>query len=90
MKELRELIRDLREDCNRLDKDGPDYLSGADTSYYSENTYPEHITVHDANDVTCGIQILNSQNHKELARYLQYLERIEEYEASRKQAKELS
>ena len=48
----------------------------------------EDVTMCDVNDVTCDIQKLNSQNHKELDRYLQYLKSVEEYEASRKQSKE--
>lgn len=120
MKELRELIRDLREDHNlkqkevanylnisqqtysnyengrryipvwvvtalaKLYKVSTDYLLGADTSYCSNNTYLENITVH---DVMCDIQRLKPQGRGELVRYLQYLKSVEEYEVSRKQSK---
>ena len=88
MKELCELIKDLREDQNLLYKIGADYLLRADTGDYSDNTYLENVAAHDVNDVMCDVQKLNSQNHRELARYLQYLKRVEEYEVSRKQSKE--
>lgn len=88
MKELRELIKDLQEDHGLLHKAGTDYLLSADTGDYSDNTYLENVTVHDANDVICDIHNLNPKDRRELARYLQYLRNVEEYEASRKRFEE--
>ena len=71
MKELRELIRDLREDHNLKQEEN--------ANYYDGNTYLVNIMVY---NVMCDIQKLNPQGRKELARYLQYLKDIEEYETT--------
>ena len=120
MKELHELIRDLRKDHNLKQKEvanylnisqqiysnyengrrciplwvvtalakfykvSTDYLLGAGTSNYSDNTYPENITTH---DIMCDIQKLRPQAGKGLGRYLYYLGSVEKYEASRKRSK---
>ena len=76
MKELGELIRELREDRDLKQEEA--------VNHYIENTCPENFIVH---DVMCDIEQLKPQGSKELARYLQYLKGVEEYEASRKQSR---
>lgn len=86
MKELHELAGDLQEDHDLLYKAGTDYLLRTDTGDYNDNTCLENVTVHDANDVMCDIQILKPQGKEALGRYFQYLKGVEEYEASRKRS----